>query len=227
MQAPVRDYELRALTHDDIEELKYLHGKWFPVDYPNSWFVDITTPSERYVTYAAVKHDCIIGVIVAEMRQSKNCSVDEISLLDRAQLQNAYLTYIMTLGVREEYRRKGVASVLVTELITLLNKMNQVKGVYLHVLASNKHAIQFYERLGFGCCEFIPHYYSIMGHFQNAYCYIYYVNDGQPPPSPFQVILSSVSGMFSFIYTLVSYAFIWIKAQYRGFRRVRDDRTKS
>ena len=79
---------------------------------------------------------------------------------------------------------------LVKEILSRLKTLPEVKGVYLHVLASNKHAIKFYESLGFGCCEFIPHYYSIMGHFQNAYCYMLYMHDGQPPPSPMQVSLS-------------------------------------
>ena len=65
--------------------------------------------------------------------------------------------------------------------------MPRVKGAYLHVLATNKQAIHFYEALGFSCCEFIPHYYSIMGHLQNAYCYVLYVNEGHPPPTPIQV----------------------------------------
>ena len=82
---------------------------------------------------------------------------------------------------------------LVKEILARLKTLPEVKGVYLHVLASNKHAIKFYESLGFGCCEFIPHYYSIMGHFQNAYCYILYMHDGQPPPSPMQVRPLAVS----------------------------------
>ena len=73
------------------------------------------------------------------------------------------------------------------EILSRLKSYPDVKGVYLHVLASNKCAIKFYEILGFGCYEFIPHYYTIMGHFQNAYCYILYLNDGQPPPSPIRV----------------------------------------
>ena len=81
----------------------------------------------------------------------------------------------------------GIATILVKEVLSRLKAKRDVKGVYLHVLASNKHAIKFYESLGFNCCEFIPHYYTIMGHFQNAYCYILYVNGGHPPPSPLQV----------------------------------------
>ena len=76
---------------------------------------------------------------------------------------------------------------LVKEVLSRLKTMPRVKGAYLHVLATNKQAIHFYEALGFSCCEFIPHYYSIMGHLQNAYCYVLYVNEGHPPPTPIQV----------------------------------------
>jgi hypothetical protein len=99
-----------------------------------------------------------------------------------------------------------------------LKTVKEVKGVYLHVMASNKRAIKFYEMLGFGCCEFIPHYYSIMGHFQNAYCYILYMHDGQPPPSPLKVLLNSFRSVFSYVYTLWMYLYIATKAKIRQQR---------
>lgn len=209
------NYEIRPLSPDDIDELKLLHAQWFPVEYPNSWYQDITNQPDKYMTLAAIKHGSIIGLIVTELRESKSCAPDEMALLDRAQLKDSILTYIMTLGVRREFRRQGIATFLVKEILNKLKRVSEVKGVYLHVLASNKHAIKFYEALGFGCCEFIPHYYSIMGHFQNAYCYILYMNDGQPPPSPLQVIINNLQGVFSYLYTLWVYLYIATKSKLR------------
>jgi len=214
------DFKLRPLRADDVTQLKYLHTQWFPVEYPNSWYHDITSDTERYMTLAAVQEDTIIGLVVTELRQSKSCSPDEIALLDRAQLRDSILTYIMTLGVRQPFRRMGIASVLVKEILSRLKTLSEVKGVYLHVLASNKHAIKFYESLGFGCCEFIPHYYSIMGHFQNAYCYILYMHDGQPPPTPMQVIIRSLRSVFSYVYTLWMYVYMATKSKLRQHRTI-------
>lgn len=210
------NYELRPLNPGDIDELKQLHSKWFPVEYPNSWYNDITTNTDRYITIAAIKHGSIIGLIVTEVRESKSCSPDEIALLDRVQLKDSTLTYIMTLGVRQEYRRQGIATILVKEVLSRLKTARDVKGVYLHVLASNKQAIKFYESLGFNCCEFIPHYYTIMGHFQNAYCYILYVNGGHPPPSPLQVIIRTLNDVVSYLCTLWLYIYMSAKAKLRN-----------
>ena len=41
--------------------------QWFPVEYPNSWYHDITTDTERYMTLAAVQDDTIIGLVVSEV----------------------------------------------------------------------------------------------------------------------------------------------------------------
>eukprot|EP00116_Pleurobrachia_bachei_P010501 sb/3470763/ len=195
-----------------------IYPQWFPVEYPNSWYYDITTDTDRYLTLAAVKHDTIIGLVVTELRQSKSCTPDEIALLDRAQLKDSILTYIMTLGVRKEYRRQGIASVLMKEVLSRLKSYPDVKGVYLHVLASNKCAIKFYEVLGFGCYEFIPHYYTIMGHFQNAYCYILYLNDGQPPPSPIRVIINGLRSVMSYVYTMWVYFYVATKSKIRNYQ---------
>lgn len=59
--------ELRFLQPGDLEEVRELCQDWFPVDYPQSWYEDITS-SSRFYSLAAVHHGVIIGLIVAEIK---------------------------------------------------------------------------------------------------------------------------------------------------------------
>ena len=55
--------------------------------------------------------------------------------------------YILSLGVCQTYRKQGIASLLLDQLISYLNNnpSNSVKALYLHVLTTNTQAITFYE----------------------------------------------------------------------------------
>lgn len=61
------DVQLRFLCPDDLEEVRTLCQDWFPIDYPLSWYVDITS-STRFFALAAIYNFSIIGLIVAEIK---------------------------------------------------------------------------------------------------------------------------------------------------------------
>lgn len=73
------DVQLRFLCPDDLEEVRTLCQDWFPIDYPFSWYEDITS-STRFFALAAVYNLTIIGLIVAEIkpyaRLNKEVSAD-------------------------------------------------------------------------------------------------------------------------------------------------------
>ncbi len=52
--------------------------------------------------------------------------------------------YIMTLGVIDEFRQKGVGKMLVNRIIQIGKKYQNIKLVSLHVISYNKAAIRFY-----------------------------------------------------------------------------------
>lgn len=61
------DVQLRFLCPEDLEEVRTLCQDWFPIDYPFSWYEDITS-STRFFALAAVYNLTIIGLIVAEIK---------------------------------------------------------------------------------------------------------------------------------------------------------------
>ncbi|MEX0569134.1 MAG: ribosomal protein S18-alanine N-acetyltransferase [Candidatus Njordarchaeota archaeon] len=67
--------------------------------------------------------------------------------------------HIISIAVHPNYRRKGIGSALIKELINRLKKID-IKMVYLECRVSNEAAIEFYKKHGFEIKERVPHYYS-------------------------------------------------------------------
>lgn len=65
---------------------------------------------------------------------------------------------MMNVAVHPDYRRQGIARLLVTELVAALAKKG-VSSLALEVRASNAPAISLYEQLGFIQVGRRPNYY--------------------------------------------------------------------
>uniref|UniRef100_A0A672GBC2 histone acetyltransferase n=1 Tax=Salarias fasciatus TaxID=181472 RepID=A0A672GBC2_SALFA len=61
------EVQLRFLCHDDIDNVKLLCGDWFPIEYPDSWYQDITS-NKKFFSLAATFRGGIVGMIVAEIK---------------------------------------------------------------------------------------------------------------------------------------------------------------
>jgi ribosomal protein S18 acetylase RimI-like enzyme len=59
----------------------------------------------------------------------------------------------MTLGVIDEFRKKGVGKLLIESILEVGNEWKSVKLVYLHVISYNKAAINFYKKNAFTILE--------------------------------------------------------------------------
>uniref|UniRef100_A0A4W4H0K7 histone acetyltransferase n=1 Tax=Electrophorus electricus TaxID=8005 RepID=A0A4W4H0K7_ELEEL len=61
------EIKLRLLCQDDIDSIKVLCGDWFPIEYPDSWYHDITS-NKKFFSLAATFKGGIVGMIVAEIK---------------------------------------------------------------------------------------------------------------------------------------------------------------
>lgn len=96
---------------------------------------------------AAVYNHAIIGLIVAEIKPYSMLNPEDAGILAKSFVKTSDVGYILSLGVSKQYRRNGIASLLLDSLIKHLTTMERkrVKAVFLHVLTSNTPAIMFYE----------------------------------------------------------------------------------
>lgn len=177
--------QLRFLGPEDAPEVKRLCTDWFPIEYPDAWYHDITS-NRKFFALAAMYGGRIIGIVVAEVKAQALCNREDVGLLATHFAPSAQVAYILTLGVVRECRRNGIATLLLDSLLSHLSSSSQgsssaCKAVYLHVLASNTCAIQFYERRRFRPHAFLPLYYSVRGAPRDGYSYVLYLNGGHPP----------------------------------------------
>lgn len=182
MSIVTSEIQLRFLCPDDIHAVRLLCSEWFPIEYPDTWYKDITS-NPKFYSLAAVLHGRIIGLIVSEIKSKSRCNREDQDILASSFPVCTQVAYILSLGVVKDYRRHGIASLLLDNLLSYLScsDRSNCKAIYLHVLSSNKSAINFYEKQRFSRHCFLPFYYSIRGVASDGYTYVLYINGGQPP----------------------------------------------
>lgn len=101
----------------------------------------------RFYSLAAVYKHQIIGLIVAEIKPHSCLNEEDAGILAKS-FRDCDIAYILSLGVLKEYRRNGIATLLLDSLLKNLMtpERRKVKAVFLHVLTTNSAAIMFYEK---------------------------------------------------------------------------------
>ncbi|MED6287740.1 hypothetical protein CHARACLAT_019270 [Characodon lateralis] len=156
------EVQLRFLCHDDIENVKLLCGDWFPIEYPDSWYQDITS-NKKFFSLAATFRGNIVGMIVAEIKSRTKVHKEDGDILASSFPVDTQVAYILSLGVVKEFRKHGIGSLLLDSLKEHISTTAQdhCKAIYLHVLTTNNTAIHFYENRDFRQHHYLPYYYSI------------------------------------------------------------------
>jgi len=185
------ELQLRFLNPGDLPEVKRLCREWFPIEYPDTWYADITS-TQKFYSVAAVFRGQIVGLIVAEIKESTSLPKEDQEILAK-NLGVTKIGYILSLGVVKELRKQGIASFLLENLIAHLTTpdCSEVKGLYLHVLTTNNAAITFYEHRGFRPHVFLPYYYAIGGRRRDGFTYVLYLNGGHAPWSLLDYVSNS------------------------------------
>ena len=167
----------RFLRPGDQLEVKSLCCDWFPIEYPDKWYDDIVH-DPKYFALAAYESytQRIVGLVVADILPLGSCNREDQQILHKSFSLTTPVCYILILGVVKECRRQGLAGILLQHLLNTLYKRGTCKAVYLHVLYSNKQAIQFYQLNNFQYRVHLPRYYCIKDENLDGYCFALYIN---------------------------------------------------
>uniref|UniRef100_A0A8C6B5R7 histone acetyltransferase n=1 Tax=Monodon monoceros TaxID=40151 RepID=A0A8C6B5R7_MONMO len=101
------EVSLRLLCHDDIDTVKHLCGDWFPIEYPDSWYRDITS-NKKFFSLAATYRGAIVGMIVAEIKSRTKIHKEDGDILASSFSVDTQVAYILSLGVVKEFRKHGI-----------------------------------------------------------------------------------------------------------------------
>ena len=120
MTSSLKNFQFRPLRSGDFAELKKLHEELFPVRYLDSFYEvavrGVGLDGRQLFTVAAVTFDkgqeVIAGFILAQFLNYNRNSTETTGLFD-TDSEPLEVCYILTLGLRDIYRRIGLGSRLV------------------------------------------------------------------------------------------------------------------
>lgn len=96
------DVTLRFLSPEDITEIQQLCLDFFPIEYPFSWYEEITSNSARFFSLAACnRFGKIIGLIVCEVKPMNKLNREDRKIISDNS-SNYSLAYILSLGVHKK-----------------------------------------------------------------------------------------------------------------------------
>lgn len=166
-----------VLNCDDLEDLEFLDCEK-EKNKSNSNSNQYTISIGVYVKIE--DKNSLIGCITAEITSENyfkymfNCEIENKNDIYNIPFYdyNHQFCYIMTIGVIDEFRKKGISKILINKLIDKAKqKTNNCKGLFLHVIEHNTTAIKFYESLGFNKGRTFHNYYNINSAIYNALGY--------------------------------------------------------
>lgn len=121
---------LKKLDYTFVDQINYIEQQCFSVNRSKS-LLESQTQNEHYV---------FIGAFLDNTQEEMVGFVD-INIIDDE-------GYISNIGVLEQHRNKGVAKLLINEIIELSKEKN-LRFVTLEVRVSNLVAISIYKQFGF------------------------------------------------------------------------------
>ncbi|CAD8205670.1 unnamed protein product [Paramecium octaurelia] len=176
----------KAQTKRDIEQLKLLQQEWFPIIYAEQFYTSVLNGhvssliAEIEIKYpTGRKEKYIIGAMVYQQRQCKFKYQQNLTwkqwFCSFFQTQNAL--YIMTIGVINEFRGRGIAEYMVEQLKKIVVQSNKTLAyIYLDVVAYNEIASRFYQKHGFNRMRIKKNHYQLENQSFDGHVYVWQPN---------------------------------------------------
>lgn len=135
--------QLEPIRKENVMLLERLNSLLFPVQYSPEFYNSVVYHYGQDLSAMCLSDGQIVGAICCRREELHSGKV-----LPLQSNQICYV-YVMTLGVMPNYRRRGIASVLLRKIYTVCESDSAIFAMRLHVHVHNKAALGFYERAGF------------------------------------------------------------------------------
>lgn len=184
----MKKVKFRAVKDEnELEEIKLLHKEWFPPQYPDEFYTQLLENKKTRALLCVyetkiqkVKQTLILGIMTYEYRYLTN---DVIHYGPLDYFSDKIGIYILTFGIINEVRSKGLGTLMLKTLFKLSEEEEIIKCFFLHVVSYNDQGIRCYEKNGFLNVGRLTDHYEIFGKNYDALIYCYYTNGGSPPLS--------------------------------------------
>lgn len=206
-------------NRNEMEQIQLLHKEWFPINYTNDYFESVfkgkyngLVAEIKLVKNNRLSETVVVGCILYNIRNASQKYLD-FSYCDY--FKNFKSIYIMTIGVINELRKHGIATLLLNKVIDIHINELSIKYIYLHVVEYNHSAQKFYVKNNFELFKLKRKHYFIEENYYDAFVYIYFINNGKKPKSyqekfksviqyPIQ-LLGNLKNCASFFYRKIRY----------------------
>ncbi len=139
-------YTISSAQPNNVVEITRLAYETLPEQYTPSLFIQLYELFPEGFLVAKIGQE-IIGFLISIKTHSTQAR-------------------ILMLGIRQQYRRKGIASALIRKFLVTASIQN-ISIIELEVRTTNKDAISFYQKLGFTIKDIIKGFYQDGA---DAYC---------------------------------------------------------
>lgn len=142
MSSTEDNFVVRPAVPNDASAMKRINEQCLPENYPyRFWFETLLdTPSLSFVCYSKTAK-AVVGYILVSVASETH-------------------TRILSLATLPEFRRQGIAKLLIMNALAASVILHKKSACRLEVRVGNAGAIGLYERIGFTKDERIPEYYA-------------------------------------------------------------------
>ena len=132
-------YRIRGFRTDDLDRVRSINEETLPENYSTFFYRDLYRRFPE--TFLVAEAD---GAIQGYMM----CRIER-GLSKLKSLRPARQCHVVSIAVREPYRRRGIASELMVTAMERAKENYEASECFLEVRVGNEAAIRLYEKLGF------------------------------------------------------------------------------
>jgi ribosomal-protein-alanine N-acetyltransferase len=152
------EFTVRRARESDIPEVMRINVETLPENYWYGFYKHLLDNWGEAFLVAEQADPVLLGLTV-ELEEEGSFLKRIVSML-KSLTEPRPLGHLVSIAVREQYRRMGVGSRLLGGTIRAMMDVYKTDSIYLEVRISNAPAIRLYEKYGFRKARIIKGYYS-------------------------------------------------------------------